>query len=373
MKSPLYFALCALFASSSYLLVHAAPLSTEDSESKKLIATEPLTHIIALADDKKGIGARPAGSKQERQAAQYIFQQLQRMGLKAEQQTFAIEVNETQATSMNISAVIPGESKKRLVIGAHFDSTGVEQGSLGATDNASGVAVLLAVSEQLVQMRGLPYSVQVVFFGSEEIGKLGSNYFVHAMSRAELGNIIAMLNLDTVIGGDVLYVHSSSPTDFSCKKIENAKLNTSGVFRDALLAYGASQSSLPVQFELHEDSEVFAAGQTGDWSDHQAFACNNIPIAYIEATNMDINGRGGKDGYSQSIEAQFWTCYSGKKIGSCDPDKEKKWGEIWHTQFDRLDRLFPVFNARMIDQLDANISLIVGALNDPETMAKLGK
>ena len=121
------------------------PQSTEDSEPKKITATEPLTHIIALADDKEGIGARPAGSKQERQAAQYIFQQLRRIGLEAEQQTFAIEANEKQATSMNISAVIPGESNKRIVIGAHFDSTGVEQGSLGASGDLAPLSHLALV------------------------------------------------------------------------------------------------------------------------------------------------------------------------------------------------------------------------------------
>ncbi len=332
-----------------------------------------LKHLIALAGEKNGIGARPAGSVEEQQAADYISQQLRDLNLIPERQNFSIELDDFSGQSANVSALIPGRSEKQIVIGAHFDSTGVKQGSLGATDNASGVAVLLSVAEHLSQLKNLPFSIKLVFFGSEEVGKLGSKYYVEQLASGQRENVVAMLNLDTVIGGDTLYIHSASSTNFSCKNVAQPNLNTSGNFRDALLTYAQTRANLKVAFTLHDESDAFAQGETGDWSDHQAFACSGIPIAYIEATNMDIEGKGGKDGYSQTTNSAFWSCFSKSTLGSCEPDSETKWGEIWHTEFDRLERLNPIFAGRLNSQLQANVALIVGALRDQETMNKLMK
>ena len=86
-----------------------------------------------------------------------------------------------------------------LVIGAHYDTT---PWSAGANDNGSGVAAALTLAEELADDE-LPFDLRFVFFGSEETGLHGSNYYAGELSQAELDRILAMINLDVVATGDL--------------------------------------------------------------------------------------------------------------------------------------------------------------------------
>ena len=86
-----------------------------------------------------------------------------------------------------------------LVIGAHFDTT---PWSAGANDNGSGVASAMIVAEELVDY-DLPFDVRFIFFGSEETGLHGSNYYAGGLSQAEVDRIVGMINLDVVATGDL--------------------------------------------------------------------------------------------------------------------------------------------------------------------------
>ncbi|NJO89761.1 MAG: M20/M25/M40 family metallo-hydrolase [Chloroflexia bacterium] len=68
----------------------------------------------------------------------------------------------------------------------------------GADDNASGVASILEIAENLIsQSKKLKRSVLFIAFGAEEEGLLGSQYFVkHPL--IDLKQIKAMLNFDMV-------------------------------------------------------------------------------------------------------------------------------------------------------------------------------
>ena len=100
---------------------------------------------------------------------------------------------------------LPDSAAKRLLFfSAHYD---VVKGSPGANDDASGVAVLLGLCDQL--RRG-PRPVRVVFFDREEcwfrtpllsLGLLGSLYYVW---KAELRNVAAVYNLEFCGQGDFL-------------------------------------------------------------------------------------------------------------------------------------------------------------------------
>lgn len=78
----------------------------------------------------------------------------------------------------------------------------------------------------------------------------------------------------------------------------------------------------------------------------------------MEATNFAINGHGGHDGYSQSEKTQLWDCYDSENKTACDRKKEKSWGMIWHTKFDRLDTLQPVMKGRLKQQLKKNVDVL---------------
>ncbi|MCA9680564.1 MAG: M28 family peptidase [Myxococcales bacterium] len=117
-------------------------------------------------------------------------------------------------TTANIIGVLPGsapaESRKRIYIGAHMDHLGLGTSSSlapgehaihnGADDNASGVAVILAMAAGLAKIpqSQRPHDLVFVAFGAEEMGLLGSKHLVEALSAEERGRILAMLNFDMV-------------------------------------------------------------------------------------------------------------------------------------------------------------------------------
>ncbi|MYA59787.1 MAG: M20/M25/M40 family metallo-hydrolase [Chloroflexi bacterium] len=86
-----------------------------------------------------------------------------------------------------------------IVIGAHYDTT---PWSVGANDNGSGVATALIVAEELAD-DDLPFDVRFIFFGSEETGLHGSNYYAGELSQADVDRIEVMINLDVVATGDL--------------------------------------------------------------------------------------------------------------------------------------------------------------------------
>ena len=97
-----------------------------------------------------------------------------------------------------------------IVIGAHYDHLGwggESSGSLdpdahaihnGADDNASGITALIELTDFFLKnkqnnKRGIIF----VSFGAEEMGLLGSSYFIEN-SPIETENIVAMVNLDMI-------------------------------------------------------------------------------------------------------------------------------------------------------------------------------
>ena len=336
--------------------VFGASESGIDSPSSAL---DLLRHI---ATPDTGIGTREAGSEQERQTAKFIQQRFKELGLNTSVQQFKQPILKTKGEylrSLNVVGELPGKSKQTLVLGTHFDSTGSHLGSQGAMDNASGVAVLLAVAAQLSQMETLPFTVRFLAFGAEESGKIGSRAYVRdVLSEPQYAHsIIGMINLDTVAGGDFLYVHSAHEQPYPCGG-NNQNYSASTLVRDGLQK--ASRERLGEQaHQLHPAFPGYPQGVTGDWSDHEPFACQGIPIAYIETTNFQIRGKGGYDGYSQTTHPALWDCFDKATMGACQPETEKQWGQIWHTGNDQLARLASLFPGRIERQLHQNVTVLV--------------
>jgi hypothetical protein len=310
-----------------------------------------MDYLVAIAGDQ-GIGVRPAGSAGEQLTAVYIEQQWINQGLTPYTNSFNIN---DDTLSKNIIVDIKGKAEKTLIIAAHYDSTGEKEGSLGATDNASSIAALLALSHNL-RNQDLALNIRLIAFGAEEIGLLGSAAYVKNLSTEELSTIVGMINLDTIVGGDNLYIHSAHTVPYKCANT-NKHYNNDASLREQLLTQAKSSFSAS-PFSMHPAFPGYPEGMTGGWSDHAPFACAGIPIAYIEATNFALNGKEGYDGYSQSTNPELWDCFSAKNRGACNRDTETKWGSIWHTQYDRLDKLLPLFGQRIETQLNQNIKLL---------------
>jgi Iap family predicted aminopeptidase len=103
----------------------------------------------------------------------------------------------------NVLGYLPGTSPDYVVVSSHFDS--VWRGP-GVLDNATGVEGMLQVIERLAAERR-PRGVLACAFACEEIGLLGSRYFVtDAKVRGELDEIVGVVNLDAVAHGDYLEI-----------------------------------------------------------------------------------------------------------------------------------------------------------------------
>ena len=85
-----------------------------------------------------------------------------------------------------------------IVLGGHYD--GVPAGP-GANDNASGTATVIEIARAMAA-DGTFDNVCFVLFGSEEIGLLGSEFYVGSLSADELAALKAMLNFDMLAVGD---------------------------------------------------------------------------------------------------------------------------------------------------------------------------
>ncbi len=80
--------------------------------------------------------------------------------------------------------------ERRLVLCAHFDT---KINTPGATDNAGGVAALLALAETLP--RDLLFGLEFIAFNGEEYLPLGDDEYIRR-SEGYFGKVLACINMD---------------------------------------------------------------------------------------------------------------------------------------------------------------------------------
>ena len=115
----------------------------------------------------------------------------------------------SRTTSGNVLGILEGsdpDARDEVVIyTAHHDHLGIGEPNPadpsdriynGARDNASGVAMVLAIGKAFAELREPPHrSVMLAFVGAEEQGLLGSQYYAQQPTIAP-GRIAATINLD---------------------------------------------------------------------------------------------------------------------------------------------------------------------------------
>ncbi len=147
------------------------------------------------SEDLKG---RKAGSDEVLKVAEFIKEAFKEAGLEPYYENDYLEQwKEKELSLVNIAGRIKGRSDACIVIGAHYDHLGTDhKGNIypGADDNASGISLLIELARIMAET---PQDKELIFvaFSGEEIGRLGSKYFV---KNSELKRCIAMINLDTV-------------------------------------------------------------------------------------------------------------------------------------------------------------------------------
>jgi Zn-dependent M28 family amino/carboxypeptidase len=150
-----------------------------------------------------------------------------------------------------------------VIIGAHYDHLGYgDEGSLhrgekaihnGADDNASGVSVMLNLAGKL-KNTNTNNNYLLMAFSGEEMGLLGSNYFVKN-ATIDTKKVNYMINMDMV-----------------------------GRLKDSMLAvYGTGTSPIWSQTinSLNSDFKLIEKESGVGPSDHTSFYLNDIPVLHF--------------------------------------------------------------------------------------------
>jgi hypothetical protein len=135
-------------------------------------------------------------------AARWFTEQLAPYGYQVRHERFAAEVaGHGRVDFVNLLALRPGRSQKTILLVAHRDDSGT---GAGADDNGSGTAALLELARAYAPAVGasrrvpLPYTLAFLSTDGATVGGLGAAWF--AAHAAEVQNVIAVINLDTIAG-----------------------------------------------------------------------------------------------------------------------------------------------------------------------------
>lgn len=140
------------------------------------------------------LDGRSAGTDGDTKARTYITKRMKDAGLTTIEQGFEFDKTKTA----NVIGYITGETDDIIVIGAHYDHLG--DGHLGANDNASGVAAMLAIADVIKAKGEKPHrTIAFAAWGAEEEGTIGSTFYVaHPPTELPLDKVVQYINLDMV-------------------------------------------------------------------------------------------------------------------------------------------------------------------------------
>jgi hypothetical protein len=259
------------------LLLAATHLARLPQDTLSPAAHRVLNDVQFLADDRQeGRGVGTAGLER---AGAYIRDGFKHAGLRTSFQDFTIPRDAPAVlhtalggtATRNVVAIIPGASRalrgEIVVIGAHYDHLGMGGfGALdpdstgrvhnGADDNASGTAALLEIGRQLAGYRP-QRTVVLVAFSGEELGTLGSSYFVEHPTPQPIDSLYAMLNLDMV------------------GRLRNARLLALGAATAREFPALLDSLNTPPRFDLR------ASGDGWGPSDHAVFFATHHPVLHF--------------------------------------------------------------------------------------------
>jgi len=124
-----------------------------------------------LASEVVAIGPRPSGSEGAQRNAVFIAERLKALGLDVSIGEWTETTPNGPTTFRNVVADIPGNSRKYVLIGCHYDTKKLlmTPDFVGANDGASGVGLLLAMAEAVVKSGAKPpLTLKLAFFDGEE-------------------------------------------------------------------------------------------------------------------------------------------------------------------------------------------------------------
>ena len=164
-------------------------------------------------------------------------------------------VSETRTTQNIIADTASGRGDRTVVVGAHLDSVAAGP---GINDNGSGSATILEVAEQFAALDIEPRNrVRFAWWGAEEEGLLGSQFYVDQLSKREIKDTAVNLNFDMLGSPNfVRFVYDGNGSDTPVKG-PTGSANVEKVFLDYFASQGLATE--PTAFDGRSDYGPFIA------------------------------------------------------------------------------------------------------------------
>jgi len=246
------------------LMKDVRALSDPALEGRRTGATGGLKARAWVESQFAAIGLQPAGSSGYQQPFEFVHRSVG--GLISPGKPFRTEYRDAANVIGKVDGTASGA--RAIVVSAHYDHLGVREGAIypGADDNASGVAVLLALARQL---RAAPprHPVLLVAFDAEELGLRGAEALVGS-SLLPASTIALNVNLDMVSRND------------------DNEIFAAGTYHTPWLKpiLDDVQSRSAVKILFGHDRPMVKAGGVEDWtsqSDHGVFHKAGVPFVYF--------------------------------------------------------------------------------------------
>ena len=182
-----------------------------------------------------------------------------------------VELVRERGTTANVVAVLSGTDPRlkgeAIVVGGHYDHLGRGgEGSLapdligaihpGADDNASGTAAVMALAKAFAATGGAPRTLVFVAFAGEELGILGSTYYVEHPALP-LEKTVLMVNLDMV------------------GRLRDGKLYVAGVDSGSGLRRVVADAAQGLGLSLELRGDPYSP------SDHTGFYASGRPVLFL--------------------------------------------------------------------------------------------
>ncbi|MEU5692538.1 M28 family metallopeptidase [Actinosynnema sp. NPDC020468] len=263
---------------SSAATANAAPQAAAPNISLAAVQAD-LAQLQSIANSNGG--NRAHGKPGYLASVNWVKSKLDAAGFTTRVQSFT----NSGATGYNLIADWPGGDANNIVmLGGHLDSVAAGP---GINDNGTGSASILEVALAVKATGFTPTKhLRFAWWGAEELGLVGSTYYVNSLSTSDKSKIKSYLNFDMTASpnpGYFVYSASGQPTG-------------SAALQQALQAYF---TSIGVQTELTV---------VGGRSDHAAFARAGIPVGGTFS---------GAEGTKTAAQAQKWGGTSGRAFDPC--------------------------------------------------------
>lgn len=205
--------------------------------------------------------------------------------------TVTVSYDADQRTAWNVLAETgSGDDSNTVMAGAHLDSV---QDGAGINDNGSGSAALLETAIQMKKVKP-NNTVRFAWWGAEESGLLGSEYYVANLTEDEVDDIALYLNFDMIASPNYTFgIYDGDESDFA-----------------APVVVPEGSAEIEDVFEAFYDSvgEPYKGTEFSGRSDYGPFIAVGVPAGGLFT---------GAEVPKTAAEADIWGGVAGAQLDPC--------------------------------------------------------